>query len=303
MALRGPLEGTLTALYTPMTAAGELDLPAFTRLAERLVAAGSGLVPCGTTGETPTLSVDEYRVLVSRAVEVARGRVPVIAGTGSSATRQTVEMTELAKGLGCDAALVVNPPYNKPPQVSLLAHFRAVADVGLPVLLYNVPSRTGSNIAAQTALTLAEDRRFIGIKEAGGSLAQVEQLVAGAPEGFAVLSGDDGWTLPMMALGARGVVSVASNVAPEAVVRMVRAALSGDFAAARAEHYRLRPLFEALFLTTNPILVKRAAALLGHSEGHVRLPLTVDAIEPKFETALVAAMRQAGLELVPGGVR
>ena len=278
------IQGTLTALYTPFDRGGEVDLAAFTALAERLVATGSGLVPCGTTGETPTLSDDEYAKVVRRAVEVARGQVPVIAGTGSSSTRDTIAATQVARRLGADGALVVTPPYNKPPQSSLLAHFRAVADQGgLPVLLYNVPSRTGCNLAAATACELGRDPRFLGVKEAAGSMAQIEALVQGAPEGFAVLSGDDSLTLPLLAMGGHGVVSVVGNVAPHTVVRLVEHALRGDFASARAEHYRLAPLVSALFMTTNPIGVKRAAAMLGHAREDVRLPLTSLATDPQGE--------------------
>jgi len=290
------IQGTLTALYTPMTSTGEVDLDAYTALCERLIAAGSGLVACGTTGETPALTPGEYERLVRRAVEVAKDRVPVLAGTGVSSTHKTIELTQLARRLGADGALVVTPPYNKPPQASLRAHFRAVADEGgLPILLYNVPSRTGCNLTAATACELGKDARFLGIKEAAGNLSQVEALVAGAPEGFAILSGDDAIAFTMIALGAHGLVSVAGNVAPREVVRLVDLAMSGALTAAREQHYRLRPLFEALFLTTNPIPVKRAAAMLGHAREHVRMPLTTDAIDDAIEAALHRGLHQAGL--------
>lgn len=290
------IQGTLTALYTPFTASGDIDLDAYSALCERLIAAGSGLVPCGTTGETPTLTAAEYERLVARAVDIARDSVPVIAGTGDSSTRVTIETTQLARRLGADAALVVTPAYNRPPQVSLLAHFRAVADEGgLPVLLYNVPSRTGCNMTAATACELGKDPRFLGVKEAAGILSQVEALVQNAPEGFAVLSGDDALTLPMMALGAHGLVSVAANVAPRQVVQLVQLAQRDSFVAARAQHYLLKPLFDALFLTTNPIPLKRAAAMLGHARDIVRLPLTSEAFDAKMELALRDAMHGAGL--------
>ena len=290
------IQGTLTALYTPFTAAGDIDLDAYSALCERLIAAGSGLVPCGTTGETPTLTAAEYERLVARAVDIARDSVPVIAGTGASSTRVTIETTQLARRLGADAALVVTPAYNRPPQSSLIAHYRAVADEGgLPVLLYNVPSRTGCNMTAATACELGKDTRFLGVKEAAGNLAQVEALVRDAPEGFAVLSGDDALTLPMMALGAHGLVSVAGNVAPQLVVQLVHLAQNDGFVGARALHYRLKPLFDALFLTTNPIPLKRAAAMLGHARDIVRLPLTSDALDAKMEDTLRSAMIHAGL--------
>lgn len=290
------IQGTLTALYTPFTATGEVDYAAYGALCERLIAVDSGLVPCGTTGETPTLTATEYERIVALTVSLAKDQVPVIAGTGASSTRATIETTQLARRLGADGALVVTPAYNRPPQSSLLAHFRAVADQGgLPVLLYNVPARTGVNMTAATSCELGKDPRFLGVKEAAGNLAQVEALVANAPEGFAVLSGDDALTLPMMALGAHGLVSVAANVAPQLVVELVSAALREELAEARRLHYLLKPLFDALFLTTNPIGVKRAAAMLGHAREDVRLPLTTDALEPKMESAIHDALVKASL--------
>lgn len=270
------LEGTLTALYTPFGDDGRVDLDAYAALAERLAAAGSGLVACGTTGETPTLTRDEYARCIEVAVAVGKGRVPVVAGTGQSSTAEAIATTALAQRLGADSALVVVPPYNKPPQRGMLAHFRAVAEVGLPVILYNVPGRTGANLLPATALELARDPRFVAIKEAGGSLPQAEALIRGAEalgNGFSVLSGDDALTVAMMALGAHGVVSVAANVVPVAVTAMVEAALRGDLKTAYSHHDRLVPLFEALFASSNPIPVKAAAALLGHARDEVRLPL------------------------------
>ncbi|MCC6622546.1 MAG: 4-hydroxy-tetrahydrodipicolinate synthase [Deltaproteobacteria bacterium] len=292
------LSGVLTATYTPFGADGRLDEGAYRALCERLVAAGSGLVPCGTTGETPTLDDAEYDRCVAIAVEVARAggkRLPVVAGTGSNATAKTIATTRRARSLGADAALVVTPYYNKPPQAALLAHFRAVADEGgLPILIYNVPSRTSVNLAAATTLALAEDERFIGVKEAGGQLGQIEALCARAPRGFAVLSGDDAWTFPLVALGGHGVVSVAGNVAPTAVVGLVRAALAGDLPAARAQHFRLKPLVDALFSTTNPIPLKLAAAMLGHARADVRLPLVTDP-DPDLVARLRTGLIQAGV--------
>jgi 4-hydroxy-tetrahydrodipicolinate synthase len=290
------LRGTLTAVYTPFKADGSVDVAAFRAQCARLVAAGSGLVPCGTTGETPTLSSEEWETLVAVAVEVAGGAVPVIPGTGSNDTADTIRTTARARALGADAALVVAPPYNKPPQRSLLAHFRAVADGGgLPVLIYNVPGRTAVNLAPETTLALAADPRFIGVKEAAGALSQFEALVAGAPSHFAVLSGDDAWTLPLLALGGHGVVSVAANVAPRAVTALVAAGLAGDLAAARAHHFALRPLVEALFAVSNPIPVKYAAALLGHALPEVRLPLTADALDAATAGRVAQALRDLAL--------
>jgi 4-hydroxy-tetrahydrodipicolinate synthase len=205
-------------------------------------------------------------------------------------------MVRVARRLGADAALVATPPYNKPPQRSLIAHFRAVADEGgLPLVLYNVPGRTGCNLLPETACTLGEDPRFLAIKEAAGNLTQVEALVRDAPSGFSVLSGDDAMTLPMMALGAHGVISVTGNIATASIIALVDSARRNDFAAARAIHYRLGPLVAALFATTNPIPIKRAAAMLGHAHEVVRLPLTADAVDERIERALRAGLEHAGL--------
>ncbi|MFO0748096.1 MAG: 4-hydroxy-tetrahydrodipicolinate synthase [Myxococcota bacterium] len=289
------LSGVLTATYTPFDAHGAVDERAYRALCERLVRAGSGLVPCGTTGETPTLSDAEYERVVAIAVEVGKGRVPVVAGTGTNATAKSIETTRLAKALGADAALVVTPYYNKPPQSALLAHYRAVADQGgLPVVLYNVPPRTSCNMTAATTLELAKDERFIAVKEAAGLLGQFEDLCDKAPRGFAVLSGDDAWTLPLMAMGGQGVISVAANVAPDAVVSMVRAVQAGDFASARQWHFRLKPLIDALFAVVNPIPLKRAAAILGHARPDLRLPLTAEAVDAALEQRLRAALDMAG---------
>jgi len=290
------VSGVLTATYTPFTAAGDVDVKAYRALCERLVAAGSGLVPCGTTGETPTLDISEYEQVVQLAVEVAAGRVPVVAGTGSNATEHTIHTTQRAKALGADAALVVVPYYNKPPQSGLMAHFRAVAEHGgLPIVIYNIPGRSGVNLSAASTLALAEDDRFIAVKESAGQLAQFEDLVAGAPRDFAVLSGDDAWTLPLLALGGHGVISVASNVAPEAVVSLVKSARAGDLAAARQWHFRLKPLVDALFAVANPIPLKRAAAMLGHARPDLRLPLAADAVDEALATRLRAALTTAGV--------
>jgi 4-hydroxy-tetrahydrodipicolinate synthase len=288
--------GAYCALYTPFHAAGDIDEAAFTRQCERLVAAGIGLVPCGTTGEAPTLTDAEWERLVAIAVEVAGGRVPVIPGTGSNDTAATVLATRRAKALGADAALVVVPPYNKPPQRSLLAHFRAVADgADFPVLLYNVPARTGATLSPETTLALASDVRFVGIKEASAEVGPLESVLADAPDGFVVLSGDDAFTLPLLALGGHGVVSVAANVDARRVAALVAAGLAGDFAEARRLHYELRRLVGALFAVSNPIPVKHLAAILGHARADLRLPLTADAVEPALAARLEALATQLEL--------
>lgn len=288
------LRGTFVALYTPFAEDGGVDVDALRALCERVVAAGSGLVPCGTTGETPNLSVDEYCTVVKHAVDVADGRVPVIAGTGSNNTAAAIQTTRLARDLGADAALVVTPYYNRPPQEALRAHFELVADEGgLPIMLYNVPSRTGVNMTAETSLALAAHPKVVAVKEASGDLGQIHALIAGAPEGFRVLSGDDAWTLPLCALGGDGVVSVAGNVVPAQMVGLTAAALEGDLTTARELNDRLRPLFRALFATTNPVPVKRAAALLGHARPNVRLPLMAGSCSEAITAALEAALAQA----------
>jgi len=284
------LRGTFSALYTPFTADGAVDSEALNALCHRLLSAGVCLVPCGTTGETPTLTPQEYRQVVEIAVAAADGDSPVIAGTGSNHTAGTIAQTRLAKEMGASAALVVVPYYNKPPQRSLVAHFTAVAEEGgLPVVLYNVPGRTGCNMNAETTLELSEHPNIVAVKEASANLDQIQEVICHAPEGFSVLSGDDAWTLPMLLLGAHGVVSVAANVAPSAVVALVQAGLAGDLDAARTIQRTLLDLFSTLFCTTNPIPVKYAAAHLGHCLPGVRLPLTADVMDD----ALMAPLRRA----------
>jgi 4-hydroxy-tetrahydrodipicolinate synthase len=288
------LRGAHTALYTPFTASGEVDVPALRALCLRLVEAGVGLVPCGTTGETPTLTSDEYDLVVRTAVEASEGRVPVTAGTGSNNTLAAIALTQRARSLGADAALVVAPYYNKPPQTSMIAHFQAVADKGgLPVVLYNVPGRTGCNMSAETTLTLAEHDNILAIKEASANLDQMQAILSGAPDGFLVLSGDDAWTAPLMLLGGHGVVSVAGNVVPTQVAALVEAAATGDLDRTRGLQRELLPLFGQLFCTANPIPVKCAAAHLEQAQPGVRLPLTTDAMTPAMTDALFGALARA----------
>jgi 4-hydroxy-tetrahydrodipicolinate synthase len=271
----GPwLDGCWTALITPFRD-GAIDEPALRRLVERQIAGGvRGLVPCGTTGEAATLSPREAERVVAAVAEAAAGRAPVVAGVGGNDTRTTVERARRARALGADGVLVVTPYYNRPTQEGLAAHFMAVADgADLPVVLYNVPGRTGVNLLPETTLRLADHPRIVGIKEASGSIDQASEIVARAPAGFAVLSGDDASTLPILSVGGRGVVSVAANVAPAAVAGLVDAALAGAWDAARRAHLALFDLCRALFCETNPAPVKEAAALLGLCEPEVRLPL------------------------------
>ena len=287
------LDGAYTALYTPFDRDGSIDLTAYRSLCQRLLDAGVGLVPCGTTGETPALSGDEYDALVRCAVETSAGRRPVIAGTGSNSTAATIAQTRHAKELGADVALVVVPYYNKPPQASLKAHFEAVADEGgLPVMLYNVPGRTARNMEVDTILALAEHPNIVAVKEASGDIDQIQRVCLGTPDDFWVLSGDDALTLPLIRSGGHGVVSVAGNVVPTELNAMVQAAINGDVATADAWQKKLVPLFDLLFATTNPIPVKRAAELLGHASRETRMPLLAsectDALATKIDEALRA---------------
>src|SRR6187397_1409769 len=281
-ATRPMLRGALTALVTPFTADGEVDEAAFQRLVRWQILAGiDGLVPCGTTGESPTLSTEERERLIAATVEVAaerpsRGRVRVVAGTGTNDTAATIRATRRAAELGADAALVVAPYYNRPDARMLEAHFRAVADDGdLPVVVYNVPSRTGSNVDADTFLRLADHPRVIAIKEASGNLEQIARICRDRPRDVAVLAGDDAWTLPVLALGGDGVISVASNEIPGELVALCAAARAGDWDTARRLHERWLPLFLANFAgAPNPVPAKAALALMGLLEiDAVRAPL------------------------------
>ncbi|MCA9877666.1 MAG: 4-hydroxy-tetrahydrodipicolinate synthase [Thermomicrobiales bacterium] len=288
---RLPLTGAYTALITPFRH-GELDIPALRTLVERQILGGiSGLVPCGTTGETPALTTCEWETVVSTVVETTQGRVPVIAGTGSNGTASTIERTQRARELGADAALVVTPYYNRPTQEGLYQHFAAIANATeMPLVLYNVPGRTSVNMLPETVLRLSTIPGVVAIKEASGSLDQSSQIVGEAPEGFAVLSGDDSLTLPIMGVGGTGVISVVSNIVPEAVSALTGAALAGDYATARTIHHALFDLCRAMFCETNPVPVKAAAALLGYCAPDVRLPLAPlsESAQRRVETALAA---------------
>lgn len=266
--------GVFTALITPFRN-GEVDVEALENLVELQIRNGvSGLVPCGTTGETPTLSEEEDRLVISTVVRAADGRVPVIAGTGSNSTASAVKYTKMAEEVGADASLQVAPYYNKPTQEGLYRHFAAVAEsTELPIILYNIPGRTGVAISPETMARLSEIPNVAGVKDSTLSMSVVSDIRRLCGEEFVILSGDDPMTLPVISLGGAGVISVVSNIAPGAVSEMVDAALSGDFARARELHYELLPLFRALFIETNPIPVKTAASLLGLCSDEMRLPL------------------------------
>lgn len=271
------LRGCATAMVTPFTATGEIDETRLRQLIERQIAGGVRLlVPCGTTGESATLTEAEDRRVIKLTIEAARRRARIIAGTGSNSTADAVAYTRAALELGADAALVVAPYYNKPTQEGLYAHFRAVAEAvpDFPIVLYNVPGRTSSNISATTVLRLAQaTQNIVAIKEASGDVGQIMDILRARPEGFSVLSGDDALTLPLIAAGADGVISVASNEVPDLMARLTELALAGEWNDARALHYRLLPLMQANFIESSPGPVKAVLALLGLIEENFRLPL------------------------------
>ena len=271
------LRGCATALVTPFTTDGAVDEARMRALVERQIAGGVKLlVPCGTTGESATLSSDEQQRVIAITIAAAKGKARVIAGVGNNDTAVTIERAKAARAGGADAALVVGPYYNKPTQAGFLAHYRAIAAAvpGFPVVVYNVPGRTGANIAAVTTLALAREvDNVVAVKEASGDLSQIMAILKGRPDGFKVLSGDDALTLAVIALGGDGLVSVASNEVPELMSRMTDLALAGDWTAARALHYQLLPLMEGNFIESNPGPVKAAMALMGLLEERFRLPL------------------------------
>jgi 4-hydroxy-tetrahydrodipicolinate synthase len=287
-------EGVSTALITPFRD-GEIDEPALQELVEFQIAAGiDGLVPCGSTGESATMSHTEHRRVIELVVAAARGRVPVIAGTGSNNTREAIELTRHAKEAAADGALLISPYYNKPTQDGIVAHYTEIARAtDIPLVVYNVPGRTASNMLPTTIARLAEIEQVVGVKEACGDLGQISDLIARCPADFAVLSGDDALTLPMLAIGGCGVISTSSNVVPAEMVELVRSARAGDFASARTVHQRLLPLFDVLFCETNPIPVKAAVAEAGRAGEEVRLPLTE--ITPPNRERLKLVMKELGL--------
>ncbi len=269
------LRGATTALVTPFDRSGAVDEAALRALVDWQIEEGiDALLAAGSTGEAATLEPAEQARVIEIVVEQAAGRCPVIAGTGSNSTRKSMDMTRQAAERGCDGVMLVGPYYNKPTQEGFYQHFRAIAEVtSLPVVLYNVPGRTASNITAETVLRLAQVPNIVAVKEASGNFSQIMQILRGRPEGFRVLSGDDAICLPLIALGADGGISVVANEVPGPFARMIRAALEGRFDDARALHYRLLPLMELNFIESNPIPVKAALALMGRIQEEYRLPL------------------------------
>lgn len=284
------LTGVGTALVTPFSHDGSVDLTAMRMLVERQIAGGIDmLVPCGTTGEAVTLSDAEYEAVVSTVVETAAGRIPVIAGAGSNSTARTIELALIAKSAGADALLVVGPYYNKPTQEGFVQHYKAVTDaLQHPVVMYNVPGRTGSNMTAATQLRIATFDWMVATKEASANFSQLMEIVQARPDTFSVLSGDDNLVLAQSAVGIDGVISVVSNEVPGDFSAMVHAALSGNLPEARSRHYRLLELMDVNFIESNPIPVKTALALMGLIVERFRLPLVPmgDATREKLRAAL-----------------
>jgi 4-hydroxy-tetrahydrodipicolinate synthase len=269
--------GCYTALVTPFTKNGAVDEARLKDLVEAQIAGGvDGIVPCGTTGESPTLSHEEHNRVIELVVKLAAKRCRIIAGTGSNSTDEAIQMTSHAKKVGADASLQVAPYYNKPTQAGLYAHFRAIAEAcDIPLILYNIPGRCGVDIANETMARLRRDlpKHVVGLKEATGNVDRVSQMRALVDREFSILSGDDSLTLAMMAIGAQGVISVASNVVPHEVTDLTHAALKGDYERAGRIHAKLFPLFKDLFIETNPVPVKAALAMAGKIEETYRLPL------------------------------
>ncbi|MCI0484806.1 MAG: 4-hydroxy-tetrahydrodipicolinate synthase [candidate division NC10 bacterium] len=289
--MKKSFEGSIVAMVTPFRD-GKVDEAKIRELVEFHVKNGTdAIVPCGTTGESPTLGHAEHKRVVEVTIAAAAGRVPVIAGTGSNSTAEAIDLTQHAKKAGADGVLMVCPYYNKPTQAGLIAHYKAVAAaVDIPIIMYNIPGRTGVNMLTETVATLADVPNIVGMKEASGSLEQMTEVISLCGDRITVVSGDDTLTLPLMAVGGKGVISVVANIVPKETAEMTRAALNGDWKRAKELHLRLFPLCKAMFYETNPIPVKTAMQLLGRLNGEVRLPLCPmsQANRDKLEKALRA---------------
>jgi 4-hydroxy-tetrahydrodipicolinate synthase len=289
------ITGSLVAIVTPMHEDGSLDLDAFRALIDFHIAEGTdAIVVVGTTGESPTVDVEEHELLISEAVKHANKRVPIIAGTGANSTKEAIELATFSKKVGADASLTVVPYYNKPTQEGLYLHFKSIAEaVDMPHILYNVPGRTGADMSNDTVLRLAEIPNIIGIKDATGNIERGSDLLQRAPRDFAIYSGDDASTLALMLLGGHGTISVTANVAPRLMHEMCEAALKGDIRTAREINFRLLGLHRKLFIEANPIPVKWAVARMGKMKNTLRLPLTP--LSSASQPAVEEAMRQAGV--------
>ncbi|MDA1305899.1 MAG: 4-hydroxy-tetrahydrodipicolinate synthase [Acidobacteria bacterium] len=298
--MRTPFTGVGTALITPFTIDGRLDEPAISRLARRQLDAGVHvLVPCGTAGETPTLSMDERRRVIELVVAEARGRALVLAGAGGYDTRDVIHMAAMVKDAGADGILSVTPYYNKPTPEGLFLHYKAIADsTDLPIIVYNVPGRTGCNIDPTTLVRLAGIPNIIGVKEASGNISQIAEICHLVPPDFIVMSGDDAITLPLMALGGHGIISVASNEVPAEMVQLVEAFERGALADARHWHNKLLPLMQINFVESNPGPVKFAMTAMGLCEDVFRLPAVSP--RPASQEKILAVLRDLGLPVVAG---
>ena len=288
------IQGCATALVTPFKPNGELDEEALRELVSLQEKAGIDyIVPCGTTGESATMTHKEHLKVIEIVLDQAK-RAKVIAGAGSNSTMEAIQLTKGAKDMGAKAILSISPYYNKPTQNGIVKHYETIADAAdIPIIVYNVPGRTGSNILPSTVLKLAGHSNIVGVKEASGNIGQIMAILAKVPKGFSVMSGDDAMTFPMMSLGGNGVISVASNVAPKEVCNMVHSALDGNWPEARREHFLLLDLFNNLFIETNPIPVKTALRLMGKTSGTFRLPLCD--MEPANLEVLRKTLAQIGL--------
>ncbi len=289
--MKKSFQGSMVAMVTPFRD-GAVDEAKIRELVEFHVKNGTdAIIPCGTTGESPTLSHEEHKRVVEATIKAAAGRVPVVAGTGSNSTAEAIDLTRHAKAAGADGVLMVCPYYNKPTQNGLIAHYKAVAKaVDIPIILYNIPGRTGVNMLPETVATLAEVPNIVAMKEASGSLEQMTELITLCGDRMTVVSGDDTLTLPLMAVGGKGVISVIANILPKETAEMTRAALNGDWKRAKEIHLRIFPLCKAMFYETNPIPVKTAMQLLGRLNGELRLPLApmAEANRDKLAKALKA---------------
>ena len=298
--MRNEFTGVGTALITPFTKSGTLDEPAVRKLAQRQVDAGIHfLVPCGTTGETPTLSPSERRRIVEICVEVARGRALVLAGAGGYDTHEVIHAASEMEKAGAQGLLSVTPYYNKPTPEGLYQHYKAIADsTPLPIIVYNVPGRTGCNIDPATLVRISSIKNIVGVKEASGNVTQMAEICRAVPKDFLVMSGDDALTLPLMAIGGRGIISVASNEVPAEMVQMVEAADKGDFAAARHWHEKLLPIMQINFVESSPGPVKFAMAAMGLCEEAYRLPMVPP--RPASQEKILAVLKELGLPILRG---
>jgi len=290
-------KGSIVAIITPMKN-DKVDEEALRKLVEFQIENGTdGIVPCGTTGESATLTYEEHCQVIDIVIDQVNGRVPVIAGTGSNSTHETIFLTKHAKKAGADAALIITPYYNKPTQKGMYEHFKAVAEaVDIPIIVYNVPGRTAVNLLPETVIELSKIKNIVGVKEASGSLDQATEIILNVDDNFSVLSGEDSLSFPLFCIGAKGVISVATNIVPDMMANMWDAFERGDVKTARDIHLKLFPLFKAIFFETNPIPVKKAAYLMGLAEDEIRLPLVK--LSEQNEVKLRKVLTDLGIKLV-----